>query len=787
MRTLTVKNQEGQAFEVDEDKVIQAERDGFLPVVSNGEQEHRVSYNDLPQAQRDGFDLVASKTAPIISAVRKGAQGLVSGFLDEGAGAMNAGLRAIGLENTAGPIENITLANDYPSMDDLKQAYKAGRDDMRASLAKDSKDNPGISTASEIGAAIVSPVNKIAKGMSLVKGGAVLGGLYGLGNSEKETLAGNLVDTAVGAGTGALTGKVVDKVSKAIAPTSQALAQKISPALEKKNTQQIIEAADRLGIKVTPGMLDDTGFVQRLEHTLANSPSLFGQSVSRNQQAVLNKLDDAISAATKDASNLSPHQIGDKFKSGITAKVGERLDPITTAFQDVAESTKAIGITEKSKEAIINNIKKIPEVRLNGGKGKVGEYLDIISNIQTADDAQRVSSMLGADIRAAEGKDKLVLMAIKDKVSIIENKSINRAALTAAKEAGLKGDAGKQIGKELISDLKGARKGYKGLATDLNAIAENTRVKFQGGPAAYLDRIEAIPNEQIQQKFFNTENLRQLQGLKEKFPEQFDLLRQGKLQDIVESSLKPVSQGDAGVSSVKFINQVNKLNPEAKQLLFGESGVKVLSDIETVQRSMPKNFNPSGTGSQIGWSDAIYSNGKDAVNYVLYKGASTNLGNKLAKNLKTPDFTPIQKQLSGAVVKSQIPAVIGSSAAAGAGVKGIEKWITNGQQRVIENDASIDPQFLEQQKSNKKFKDQLIRAGDKTTSKNRLNEIVDQIKSSEEYKKFIKEKEKQAQRKEPDQAAAPKIKFPLVVQKDGYTAVVRNADELSEAKSEGWA
>ena len=738
----------------------------------------------------DSYLAQIEKPSVFESAIAKTAQGLSSGFSDEIAGQFEKFGRARGIVGLSGPPKDIQWNGAEPTEDEklLEEAYQKGRDYERMMLQVHSEVNPGTSIVSEIGGAIASPVNKIAKGMSLVKGGSVLGGLYGLGSGESEGVGGMIKDTAVGAGTGALFGAGVDKLSKAIAPASQAVAQKISPALEKKNTQEIIAAADRLGIKVTPGMLDDTGFVQRLEYTLANSPSLFGQSVARNQKAVLEKVDDAVLEATKDASNLTPYQIGDKFKSGLTAKVGERLDPIKAAFDDVAESTKAIGITDKSKQAIIRNIKEIPEVRLSGGKGKVGEYIDMISNIRTADDAKSVASMLTSDIRATEGKDKLVLMAIKDKVSTIETKSINRAALTAAKEAGLKGDAGKQIGKEIISDLKGARKGYQELASDLNAIAENTRVKFQGGPSAYLDRIESIPNEQIQRKFFNTENLRQMENLKNKFPEEFELLRKGDLQKIVENSLKPVSQGDAGISSVKFINEVNKINPEAKKLLFGDAGVKVLKDIETVQRSMPKNFNPSGTGSQIGWSEALYTNAKDIPNYLLYKGASTNLGQKITKKMQTPDFTPIQKKLSGAIVKAQGPGVIGSGMAASSGLKGIEKWIAKGQERVLEADSNIDPEFLKSYPQTKQEKDLLIRAGELKPSSQRMNEVVDEIKKSEKYKKFLKEKEKQAQGKEPNQSSAkPKIKFPLVVQKDGYTAVVRNLDELKEAKSEGWA
>jgi hypothetical protein len=120
--------------------------------------------------------------------------------------------------------------------------------------------------------------------------------------------------------------------------------------------------------------------------------------------------------------------------------------------------------------------------------------------------------------------------------------------------------------------------------------------------------------------------------------------------------------------------------------------------------------------------------------------------------------------------------------------KGIEKWIANGQQKVIETDASIDSDFLKKYQATVQGRKDLIRAGDLQPRSNQLNQLIDKIKSSEEYKQFQKEKEKQAQGKEPDQAkAAPQIKFPLVVQKDGYTAVVRNLDELKEAKSEGWA
>lgn len=788
MRTLTVKDQSGQAFEVDEDKVLQAEKDGFLPVVSNGQEEHRVSYNDLPAAENDGFKLVGPKPTATASALRKAAQGALFGFSDEIAGWTEKTGRRFGVKGAGGPLQDVQWTGAEPTSDpvELEKAYTEGRDAERERLRIDAETNPMVSGAAELGAAILSPANKVASGLSLAKGGALLGGLYGLGSSERESALGNIGDAALGAGTGAILGKGIDKLSKAVAPTSQALAQKISPALEKKNTKQIVEAADRLGIKVTPGMLDETGFVQRLEYTLANSPSLFGQAVQRNQKAVLDKLDDAVATATKDASSLSPFQIGEKFKSGLSAKIAEKSGPISQVFDEVAESTKYIPLSDISKERVLSKISKLPEYRLSGGSGKMGEFYSMLGRAENANDIKIISSQLNQEIRAATGKERSSLMALKDIVGRFEKNSIMRSAIQTAKEGGMRESTGRKIGNEIVSDLKDARSKYKDLAQELSQIAENSRLKFQG-PSTFVDDLENITSERIQDKFLNTENLRQMQNIKDKFPEQFQLLREGKIKELAEASAKNMNDGDAGISVNKFISQVNKLNPESKQLLFGDEGVKLLSDIETIKRSMPKNFNPSGTGSQQKWYESVRANVADAFNYAQYKGASTNLGKKLAQKLETPDFTPLQKKLSGTIVKAQNPVVIGGANASSAGLKGIEKWIAIGQEKVIQTDSSLDPDFLNQIKDQKKFKDALIRAGEMKSGSNQLKQTVEQIKSSEEYKKFQKEKEKQAQSKEPDQAAAPKIKFPLVVQKDGYTAVVRNADELSEAKSEGWA
>lgn len=65
-QVFTVRNDKGQDFQVDEHKIADAEKDGFLPVVSNGKAEHRVAYADLPLATKDGYQPVGSdKQGPL--------------------------------------------------------------------------------------------------------------------------------------------------------------------------------------------------------------------------------------------------------------------------------------------------------------------------------------------------------------------------------------------------------------------------------------------------------------------------------------------------------------------------------------------------------------------------------------------------------------------------------------------------------------------------------------------------------------------------------------------------
>lgn len=154
-----------------------------------------------------------SNPSVLMSAIRKGVQGVSGGFSDEAAGGVEALGRALGFRGTGGPMKNISFEGDPTiDLDTLIKSYETGRNNERSDLKRDEKYNPGVSAVSDIAGSVLSPINKISKGTSLAKvlgNAAATGAIQGAGRSESDDLMGltkditkdALVSGAFGAGT----------------------------------------------------------------------------------------------------------------------------------------------------------------------------------------------------------------------------------------------------------------------------------------------------------------------------------------------------------------------------------------------------------------------------------------------------------------------------------------------------------------------------------------------------------------------------------------------------------
>lgn len=157
------------------------------------------------------------KASPLVSGVRNFLQGATAGFSDEAAGLVEGAGRAAGLEGLGGPMKDIAIGDDGPTLDweIIKDAYKRARDKERSSLKKDQKDNPGVSTMAQLAGGVASPINKFLPG-SMVGQGASFGGINALGSSDADNVKDLAIDTGQGLALGAAIGYGAEKASPLI-------------------------------------------------------------------------------------------------------------------------------------------------------------------------------------------------------------------------------------------------------------------------------------------------------------------------------------------------------------------------------------------------------------------------------------------------------------------------------------------------------------------------------------------------------------------------------------------
>lgn len=177
---------------------------------------------------------VGEKYKPAEVAVMHGLQGATGNFLDEISGVGEAAGRAVGVKGLGGKFSDLgfqkpTLANLGDNFtEQFGKDYEEGRDKKRRILAEQAKEHPATSTIANVTGAVVSPLNKIAKGASIAKSGAAIGGITAAGASEADTLGGLALDTGLGIATGGIVGKVADKAAPVIQRGAQNIKRKVS-------------------------------------------------------------------------------------------------------------------------------------------------------------------------------------------------------------------------------------------------------------------------------------------------------------------------------------------------------------------------------------------------------------------------------------------------------------------------------------------------------------------------------------------------------------------------------
>jgi hypothetical protein len=450
-------------------------------------------------------------------------------------------------------------------------------------------------------------------------------------------------------------GQGIQAAGKGFKTAGEALAPRL-----KGNADDIIAAAKRLGFTPTPGMIKEGKTLQGLESTLQQSPGMGGWLVRRQTKKAVEKMDEVPRLLLKDSTSLTPHELGNKVKTGIEQTVSKRFEPHRTVFKELAESTPHIPVGEKSLSRVAKNIGGFDEVRLLPGSPAAAaaeKYAGSLAGVRSVKDLQKIRQNVGTRLGdpSVSNEEKAVLNEIYARLTRLEENSLQRGAIDtmrgfAQKPTGKTGDAlageGEALAKELLDKMRGAKKGFSTGMGELRELSGNARIRGKlHGPDNFVEKIDDIPSEKLVDRLFPMNDQRLLGSVEKTFPEQFADLRQGKLAQIQRGSLDI----NGVPSSSKFLTQTNKIDqyPESMKMLFGDEGAQKFADFKTARSAFPERIGPSGTPQGNAFFNFANpaTHIKDAGNYLAYKALDSKTAERVANFLmRSPKFAKMAQE-----------------------------------------------------------------------------------------------------------------------------------------------
>jgi len=462
-----------------------------------------------------------------------------------------------------------------------------------------------------------SLAGKIAKSaIPMAAGSAVEGAIYSAGNVLSEAALGDpdinaekaIAQIGMGAALGGALGGLVGTVAAPFGKKSAAFVSELDDGAKlnhsqiidkgfdtgilkeeqkegliagltkiKKNAPEIRAAADELGAPVLESQISASPLVQDGDRILMQNYSPTG--MARKELAIkgVQKAEQAVDNSLGASFGMTKAEVGNEIKKSLTSKFQAESKPISAMYDQLKKSTDFIPVDETLKKSFGEEIRAKTGKFFSGVDRKIGEaILKDLPNIKTVDDVKRFNTQLYSDF-PLNRKD---VARISEGLLGLEEKSVINAAEKFALETG--DIEAKQSILSLIDQRGAANKSYKEMREKMGELGEVLGKKRISGPADFMDFIDDLTPEKVAEKIFTKKDSEFLTFMQKKFPEELELSKNLKKQEIRESALKD------GVLNVNTaLRKIDDLEPEVQRILFNQAELKQINAARVYMESMP--------------------------------------------------------------------------------------------------------------------------------------------------------------------------------------------------------
>lgn len=360
----------------------------------------------------------------------------------------------------------------------------------------------------------------------------------------------------------------------------------------KEGAEEVMAAGKRLGATPTRGMLTENQVIGGLESALAQKPSDIGKRYAGQfrdvGEAMRGGAEDILKAGKE--STKTGLQTAEDVRGSLIKSIEGKAEKATPFFDSLKKDAAFIDINEKGRSAISKNIRKLDYAKIQGSPeaafaNNIANNLEGTKNLAELRNLRSyVGKMLSDPM--VPGTMKSTAGSIYGKLAELEKRSITRAAIESASST----RAGKNVAKNMLTELRTANKAYSEFSNELKDLAQKSGLGKINNYAEFVTKLQGLSGEQLSKKLFQPGNVKQLETFKKQFPEAFEDLKKAHLQDLYNKSL---TKGE--ISIPKLINQADRMSPEARSLIFGKESAQKIKDIKTMYNNLPPKIGPSGT------------------------------------------------------------------------------------------------------------------------------------------------------------------------------------------------
>ena len=378
---------------------------------------------------------------------------------------------------------------------------------------------------------------------------------------------------------------------------------RIGPALKDK--KRIEEGNEMLKMRPTPGQMSDDEAVQMYESRLFNSPQTIASTglkkdIASNQR----RGQEAALEILEDAKGTSDYILGQTVKDEIVNSLELALKPVRELYSTVDRSLGLVPVNRTSLDAGFEKlfshkeIYKSPAAKalLEKMRGEIGSSVKIghLKDLRTTIFKELTPLEPGATKTAA------------NELSDLLSREIDRGYDDAIIKLKKIGEPGSEEGIIAIrKNLKQANQMFREIVEKAEQGVMQGK-KIRGNPRkVVIDKLsETMDPEKVVKSLQVGSSFQRAQALKNLSPKAFTATREHVLNGIRKKATYKTTAGSAATDInpsvvAKEIETLVEKSPELARLFFGDDALKKAKALAYYYRTIPKNYNPSGTAAAI--------------------------------------------------------------------------------------------------------------------------------------------------------------------------------------------